>query len=193
MPESMPDLIAASTITVPHHHTGWVVTGIIFGVLVLAGVVVIFWRGVNALLKRQAGWADLAQYFPVTTPVHKLGGRYKRRTGYFGHERKLPLKGMFLLEFAEEGVLVTASFARRAPLLIPWTAVRNLTETRLSGSYAAVVMSLNYRKEVKFHLPDEAILALGKTVPPERLSHLAALPDLIKRRSSPASAASALS
>jgi hypothetical protein len=180
----MSSMIAAADVVAPHHHYALMVAGIIFGCLIVWALVLTFWWGVNALLKRQTDWDDLAQRFPAEE-VHKLGGRYKRRDGFFGRGRRLALKGMFLIELAQEGVLVTASFARPAPILIPWSAIRHVSETRLGGMYSAVLMSVKYDREVKFHLPDEALAAMGQKVPAEHLDQSPSLVGLIKSRSGP--------
>jgi hypothetical protein len=138
-------------------------------------------RGLRALLKYQTGWKALTQRFPATD-VHKFGGRYKRRTGYFDRGPDNAVSGQFLIELAQEGLLVTPCFARRSPILIPWSAIRDVSEANLFGLYSAVLVTVDYEKPVKFHLPTDALRAIQENVSAERFHKAASVLDAMINR-----------
>ena len=156
----------------------------IIGILVLttAGLIaggMAFVRGVNAWNRYCAGWKALTQRFPATD-FHKFGGRYKRQTGFFGSGRNRAFADMFLIELAQEGFLITANFAR-TPILIPWSAILDVSEVDMFGLFSRVELTVDYETRLRFTIPKEALTAIQENVPSERL-HKAAFSELIKNR-----------
>src|SRR5271154_5759514 len=100
----------------------FIVGTIAFGIAIVCGF--------NAWNRYCTGWKALTQRFPATD-FHKFGGRYKRQRGRFGGGLRQTTGG-FLIELAQEGFLVTANFAR-TPILIPWSAIRDVTELDMFG------------------------------------------------------------
>jgi hypothetical protein len=153
-------------------------------ILIVPGVIALgiaLLRGLYAIFKYQTGWKALTQRFPVTD-VHKFGGRYKRQTGYFDRGPRNAVNGQFLIELAQEGLVVTPNFARRSPILIPWSAIRDVTETNLFGMRSVVLMTVDYEKELKFTIPKDALTAIQENVPAERLHQGMSFSELIKKR-----------
>ena len=149
-----------------------------FGLIALG---VAFLRGLNALTKYQTGWKALTQRFPATD-VHKFGARYKKQAGVFGSGRGSVVSGAFLIELAQEGLLITPNFAARFPILIPWPAIRDVSEMNLFGLYSTVLLTVDYEKPVKFHLPTDALKAIHENVPAEKFHATGSFLDLIKQR-----------
>jgi hypothetical protein len=87
-------------------------TGMIGGVFGFA------WLFTRFIPRKTSGWEALSQRFSGTD-VYKFGGRYPGCTGSFGHGRGSSIDGAFLIELAQEGLLVTANFAKQSPILVP--------------------------------------------------------------------------
>ena len=122
-----------------------------------------------------AGWKALTRRFPATD-VHKFGDKYKGQTGVFGHKfanSPTVIRSQFLIELAQEGLLVTPNFAKRSPILIPWTDICDVSGTTLT---------VNYENQLKFTTPEEALTAIQESVPAERLHKAESLSQLIKTR-----------
>ena len=155
-----------------------VIVSVTLGLIALGFAVV---RGMNALMKYQTGWKALTQRFPATD-VHKFGARYKNQSGDFGRGRGSVVSGTFLIELAQEGLLVTADFVKHLPILIPWSAIRDVSEANLFGFYSTVLLTVEYEKPVKFHLPTSALKAIHENVPAEKFHEARSFLDLIKQR-----------
>jgi hypothetical protein len=151
------------------------VTAVILIAIVLGMAIT---RGLYALLRRQTEWKRLAQKFPATD-AHKFGGRYKRQAGFFGRGNRI--NGMFTIELAHEGLLVTAGFAKNSPILIPWPAIRDVTVTSLMGFLSMVLVTVDYEKQLEFTVPAKALKELQQNVPAERF-HQTSVSELIKSR-----------
>jgi hypothetical protein len=149
-------------------------------VLITAGLIALgiaFVRGANAYQRYWTGWKALTQRFPAAD-VHKFGGRYKRRSGFFGGSSKNCVSGMFLIELAQEGFLVTANFAR-TPILIPWSAIRDITEMNVFGFMSMNEITVDYEDKLSFTIPKDALTAIQESVPAERF-HKAVFSELLK-------------
>jgi hypothetical protein len=85
---------------------------------------------------------------------------------------------MFRIEVAQEGLLITAYFARRLPILVPWADIRDVEDVDLSSQ---VRITVNYENErrMTFRLPKEALSVIQQNVPTERL-HKTSFSQLIK-------------
>jgi hypothetical protein len=135
-------------------------------------------KGFNAWNRYCTGWKALTQKFPAAD-AHKFGGRYKRQIGRFGSGTKRATGG-FLIEMAQEGFLATADFAR-TPILIPWSAIRDITELDMFGLFSSVELVVDYEPRVSFTVPKDALTVIQENVPAERL-HKTVFWDAIRSR-----------
>jgi hypothetical protein len=131
--------------------------------LIALGILAI--RGVHALNRHYTGWKALTQKFPATD-VHKFGGRYKRQSAFIGNRQDSDVSGQFLIELAQEGLLVTANFSRD-PLLIPWSAIRDVEEMNVFG-WTQVRLTVDYESRLVFLLPKAALAEIHGNIPADR-------------------------
>ena len=160
----------------------------IFALIVASAVAlgIVLLRGYEAFGRYCTGWKALKQKFPARD-VHKFGSRYKGRTGFFygcggvwGSSSSHQSVSGFLIELALEGLLVTANFDR-SPILIPWSAICDVTERDMFGLLSVVYITVDYEKKLEFTIPKEALIAIQENVPPERLHKaVIAFSELIK-------------
>lgn len=102
-----------------------VTAGAVVAVLI---AIVAFWRLVARFISHSASWPELAQQFPASgRPEGRAFGHQAGRVhgvAYQGTLRAIPSSAGFFVE-------VEAPFSHRhAPLLIPWSAFRELKEYR---------------------------------------------------------------
>jgi hypothetical protein len=137
-------------------------------VLIVLGVIavpVVLWFGFHAFSRFLTGWKTLAQRFSLTD-VHKFGTKY-RCSGAVG-----ALRGSwpnYVIEFAQEGFVVTPNFARRSPILVPWSGIREISEVDAGGWGDVVTVTVEYDKLMQFYLSKDALQAIRENVPTERL------------------------
>jgi hypothetical protein len=115
--------------------------------------------------------------------VNKSGIQYKHSTGFFGPTRSGQVANAFLLEFAQEGLLITANFAKESPILIPWSAIVEVKTIEPGLVKTAVIVSVHYETRVHFHLPEDSLASLRQHIPAERFRKPESLFDEIKTRS----------
>lgn len=152
---------------------------IIIFVLMVAGAiacVVAISRLLDVFARKATGWRALTQKFPASD-VHKLGGSYKKQNGRFGNNE---WNNSFLIELAHEGLFITADFDR-TPILIPWSAIKDVTELSIFGFVAGVNLTVNYESRLNFDVPKDALKAIQENVLPERL-HQTRFSDLLKSK-----------
>lgn len=163
----------------------------LLGVCALGGLGFAGWAGFNALARWQSGWTALTQRFPARE-IHKLGEKYSGQWAHFYRRPRHSFKVNrgISLELAEEGVLVTASFARHAPILILWPDIFEVDQTNLFGSQNTGILA-HYDKNttdrnnfVRFSLPPPALATVMKHVPAELLQkkNLNSFSDLLSDR-----------
>jgi hypothetical protein len=162
----------------PHFHL-YVGNIILVGSVAIAiGIIYVF--GGNALTMWNVAWKTLAKKFPATD-VHKLGKKYSMQDGFYncGGSRSA-LNYSFCIEIAQEGLLITGYFARRLPILIPWSEIQNVEDVDISSQ---VRITVNYENDrsMTFRLPKEALTVIQENVPAERL-HKTSFSQLIKNR-----------
>jgi hypothetical protein len=155
------------------------------GVLGVAG-----WVGFCAFLRWQIDWKALTRRFP-TGEVQKLGEKYSSQSGLFVRKSWRwfsSIKSMFTVELARQGVLVTAGFARNAPLLIPWSDIFKVDQLTLFGS-EKIFISARYDQEiagqkslVQFSLPAAALATVMGNVPAELLQQTSSFSEVIRNR-----------
>ena len=134
-------------------------------VILFVLIVVVLWRGNSLLTKWNVAWTLLTKKFPFRE-VHKLGMKYSRQDGYYNRRGSSEsLNYMFCMEVAQEGLLVTAYFARRLPILIPWADVQSIEEVDLTSQ---IRFTVNYEgdRRMTFRLPKEALTVIQQNLPP---------------------------
>jgi hypothetical protein len=172
-----------------HHYTHMTIPMFLrlpLAVLVLALVVITFVSAYFAIVRWFIAWNILARTFPVTpvTDVHKLGKQYSGQNGYYYRKgNRAYLNYLFRIEVAQEGLLVTGYFARRLPILIPWSDIQNVEDVDVLGVSKAMI-TVNYENErrIIFNVPKEALTVIQENVPRERLHKTDSLSQLIKNR-----------
>jgi hypothetical protein len=131
----------------------------------------------NALTRKATGWRSLTQKFPASD-VHKFGGSYKKRNGIFGGGNQV--NKSFLIELAQEGLLITADFDR-TPILIPWSAISAIDEMDFIGFTMMVNLTICYERRLVFDVPKDALRAIQENVSTERF-HERSIFELVKKK-----------
>jgi hypothetical protein len=135
-------------------------------VIPIAVFLLFFWLMARWLPRKMSGWDALAKRFP-SGDVHKFGSEFRRCTGYFGRSGGVTVKYGFCVKCAQEGLCVTANFARGLPILIPWSAVREIRQVdNILGGMLMVFA--DYESQVHFNLPKAALMELQKNIPANR-------------------------
>ena len=157
---------------------------IVIALILLAfGLAVV--SGFTVFAKYFSGWRGLVRRFPATD-AHSLGKEYGGQSGLFDRKsqsRPFSLNSLFLVEPAQEGLLVTAYFARRQPILLRWSDIQKVEDQDLPG-WSAVLVTAECDKERKITVtvPKEALTVIRSNVPPERWHKTNSFTQLIKNR-----------
>jgi hypothetical protein len=155
------------------------------GLLMVAGfiaaIILFLWVFTRLIPRKMSGWDVLAQRFP-SNDVHKFGGRFRGCNGFFGERRDNNVNGAFLIECAQEGLAVTANFARQSPIPIPWSAIREVEQIDTGFAGTKVIVNVNYEKRMGFFLPKSALPELQQNVPADRFREPNSLFAMIKDR-----------
>ena len=169
-----------------HLHIGNIILVASFAIAL--GIVLV--GGFCVFAKVFTGWKALTRRFPVTD-IHRFGKKYTGQTGYFNRKswnRPFCLSSLFSVELAQEGLLVTALFARNSPLLILWDDIRDVDDSDVFG-WPTVLMTADYERgvvdhnrEVIFSIPKDALTVIQANVPADRLHKTGSLSQLIKNR-----------
>lgn len=158
----------------------------LLGLLILAGIVVFagvfFWLFYFVIPKASSHWNELTKRFPVGD-VHKTGPVFRGCGGGFGGggSRGGNYTGTFRIEFAQEGLLVTPSFAGKSPILVPWSAIREVEEITVLIE-TNVIVTVEFERTVRFYMPKNAMVELQKSIPADRFRESESLFGMIKDR-----------
>ena len=147
----------------------------------LAAILLFLWLFTRLIPRKTSRWDVLVQKFPAND-VHKFGGRFNRCTGFFGEARGNNVNGAFLIECAQEGLAVTANFARKSPILIPWSAIRNVEQIDTGFAGTQVIVNVEYERKTAFFVPKAALSELQQYIPAERFREPTSLFGMIKDR-----------
>jgi hypothetical protein len=155
------------------------------GVLLFAGflgVAALFaWLILRVIPRKVSGWDILARRFPAGV-ARPTGGRFAACVGFFRGSRSGNIRGAFLVECAPEGLLITANFARQLPILIPWSAIREVQPVATGFGRTDILVSVDFEKRMGFFLPAAALPELRRQVPPERVTAPTSLVEIITNR-----------
>jgi hypothetical protein len=152
-------------------HIVWIAL-IAFAVLLLLG------KGYYAFCRALAGWASLTQHFPGAD-THTFSNQYKCSGRIANFESK---DKSFTIEIALEGLRVTSFFARKAPVLIPWTAIRSVSQTDAGFLGKIVTLTVDYEKPMRFTVPTEMLQTIQENVPADRFQKAQSLLDVLNER-----------
>ncbi|MGD0769975.1 MAG: hypothetical protein ABSB42_17455 [Tepidisphaeraceae bacterium] len=133
--------------------------------------------------RKISGWDALAQRFPPMK-IRALGAEYRVK-GSCGRLRSGRGSGgkFFQIAFAQEGLLVTASFASESPILIPWSSIRQVSGADFGSWGGDVCVRVDYEKTLLFHFPKDALAVLQQNVPAERIQKFAtSVGELLRNR-----------
>jgi hypothetical protein len=80
-------------------------------------------------------------------------------------------------------LLVTGYFARRLPILIPWSEIQSVENIDMAGC-STVLVTVHYEGERRmvFDVPKEVLTIIRDNVPAERLHKTDSLSQLLKNR-----------
>ena len=113
----------------------------------------------EALFRKMSGWKTIATRF--SSPNTLIAGEaYKKRDGVIGDD---VYRQRFNIHLTSEGVYVCAFFARQAPILVPWSSIRSVSDCNL-----ILLLTVDYDKTMQFYLPSAASAFVKEKVPVER-------------------------
>ncbi|HTV49184.1 MAG TPA: hypothetical protein VMG59_12150 [Phycisphaerae bacterium] len=146
---------------------------IVVGIAVLGNTLL---RGSRLLFRKLSGWKALTQRFPVKI-IHMSGEKYRAHGECVNFRfRHSGLYKPYLIELAQEGLLVTASFASGSPIFIPWSSVGGVSVIDLDHLGTAVGVTVDYEKIMRFELPNAALTTIQKNILAERFQKVTSSP-----------------
>ena len=125
----------------------------------------------QTLCGKWSDWQAIAARFPVTN-IRTFGETYKRQDGIIGNSS---YRQGFNIQLTPEGVCVNPSFARKIPILIPWSSIRSVTVGKL-----VIVLIVEYEREMQFYLPADALTVIKEHVPAARLKEPVSIFETVK-------------
>lgn len=149
--------------------------------ILIASVIALWWFFVRNQGRKTSDWDSLLRKFP-TGAIHRTGARFKRCTGFFGDGRNGQVYEAFTLECAHEGLLITANFAKKTPILIPWPSVRDVETIDPVFTKTVVILSVDYEPRIRFHVPASALASLQQNLSADNFNKPQNLFDEIKNR-----------
>ena len=131
----------------------------------VAAVFVWIWF-TNAMAAQMAGWRNLFEKYPAPE-VERPGEVFKRLTGNIGSAE---FRRGFTVQLIQEGLLVRPDFARRSPILIPWSKISDVavSEGTVFGREQYLQLTVEWEKRLLFSLPPKVLPTLEKNVPTDR-------------------------
>jgi hypothetical protein len=175
------DRVIALDKSVAHHkinHVAKEAIDILEAIAILLCPVALFgivFLGFMALMKLSTGWGAVARQFPARD-FHKLGARYPRQSVFFNG--RFRAGKMFCVEPAEEGLLVTPMFARRAPALIRWLDIKNVE----TGDILSVNVDCANDRKMSLDIPADALPLLREKISADRFTKHPSLSEIIGER-----------
>src|SRR6185312_780072 len=118
------------------------VVGIIAAIVAIGFAV---WRLGQAIARAASGWKNIVQRFPDNGD-RMPGVQYPCKGKVSGLECGY---NAFRIQIAYEGLRITPTFARNAPVLVPWPAVKQITETDLGILGHFIILQVDYEKRMQ--------------------------------------------
>jgi len=137
-------------------------------VLVFGALIGLLFLMVKVVSLKMGGWKQVAERFPMRA-INPVGPRYQDQSGLIGNVQS-GRGGFFDIQLAQEGIVVTLTFAKRHPCLIPWHAIR-----RVSISDTSLLVVVDYERSFEFFLPRAVLPTLQAKLSPQ-LFHEATSP-----------------
>jgi hypothetical protein len=136
-------------------------------VLALAGAGYLWLCGSRLLFAKIAGWKAWVAQFPASG-IERPGDTFKKMTGWIGGTT---FDRCFTLQLIPEGVLVRPYFAKRQPILIPWSQISEVrvSDVRVFGFQPNLHLSVGWEKRLQLSLPAGALPVVQQYVPADRL------------------------
>jgi hypothetical protein len=154
-------------------------------VLIVLGFVacfVLFTYGNKLLAAQLAGWKNLVEKYPAPE-IERPGEIFKKLTGNIGSTE---FRWSFTVQLIQEGLLVRPGFARRSPILIPWSKISEVavSEGTVFGREQYLQLTVEWEKRFLLSLPPEVLPTLEKNIPANRFRKVkvppTSLPELLK-------------
>ena len=157
------------------------VAAILFPFLLVAFAVLWMW-GFKALSAKTSGWKALVEKYPASE-IERSEDIFKNVNGDIGSTR---FNRAFDVQLVEEGIRVSPSFARRFPILIPWSKITEVTmsEAHVMGHEQNILLKAEWEKPLHFSLPQKTLPAIQAKVAADhfRKIEIGSLPELFRER-----------
>jgi hypothetical protein len=143
---------------------------------------ILLFKGFSPITRKVCGWDGLARKYPPPH-INKIGERFQA-DGFLGGRLQYVSRGRaqpFTVEAAQQGLLITASFASDAPIFIPWTGIREASWVDEGGMGSVLTVTVENERALQFYLPRDAVQIVQENVPVERF-HQQSLGDLLSNR-----------
>lgn len=151
-------------------------------ILGLVAVVFVWMWFTSAMAAQMAGWKNLVEKFPATE-IERPGDTFKKQSGWIGSTE---FRRAFDLQLIQEGIRVCPDFARRSPILIPWSKITEVavSEARVFGHQQNILLTVEWEKQLQFSLPPKVLPTIETGVSADRFRkiEIAPLSELVKER-----------
>jgi len=151
---------------------------------VLGLVVFVFlWMwGFKVLCAKSSGWKFLVEKYPAP----EIEGSDEIFKGVNGDIGSIGYKRAFDVQLVQGGIRVRPDFARRFPILIPWSKITEVTvsEASILGHEQNILLAVEWEKPLHFSLPRKTLPAIQAKVAADRFRkiEIGSLPELFKER-----------
>lgn len=120
----------------------------------------------KVLCAKGSGWKSLVEKYPapeIEAPDEIFNGM----NGDIGSTR---YERAFAVQLVQEGICVRPDFARRFPILIPWSKITEVTvsEARILGHEQNILLAAEWEKPLYVSLPRKTLPAIQAKVAADR-------------------------
>ena len=151
-------------------------------ILGLVAAVFVWIRFTHAMAAQMAGWNNLVDKFPATE-IERPGDTFKKQSGWIG---SADFNRVFTVQLIQEGIRVSPYFARRSPILIPWSKITGVavSEARVFGRQQNILLTVEWEKQLQFSLPPKVLPIVEASVSRDRFRkiEIAPLSELVEER-----------
>ncbi len=139
----------------------------VVGISVVLAAGFLCFQGFKWLVAKTAGWKNLVEKFPASG-TEQPGDTFKNLSGWIGN---IGFNRFFTLQLNSDGLFVRPNFAKRQPILIPWSKVTEVTasDVRIFGFQQNLHLTVAWEKQLVFSLPAGALPLVERYLPSERL------------------------
>ena len=147
----------------------------------VAAVFVWIWF-TNAMAAQMAGWKNLVEKYPATE-FERPGDTFKKQSAWIG---SADFNRVFTVQLIQEGMRICPYFARRSPILIPWSKITGVavSESRVFGHQQNILLTVEWERQLQFSLPPKVLPTIEASVSADRFRkvEIAPLSELVKER-----------